>query len=345
MFLFGDTFDHYVTADLSEKYTSVSSSPTIEAGIGDNSTAGLRCGLSTSGVKKTLSPTDATSFVVCVHGTRKDAPSLQGYLIYFANTTNNKQMGFGVNLDGTLFVARGGGTLTDWLHSTVLDNGITALTLDQKYWITFKGVISATAGSYELYLNGVLQCSGSGVNTAGSGVAEWSQVALGNRGCDMDYDTFMVFDQSGAINNDIPTKELRGDYRTVTADGNSSDATPSTGTDNFALVDESAPNNDTDYNTLAAPGSDTFTTQDAVVVGGEIWCYQTVISAKKTDSATCTVADVVRVGSTDYTGDDIPVTTSYGYLLTPHDDNPATTDVHITEAAFNAAEFGYERTA
>ena len=68
-----------------------------------------------------------------------------------------------------------------------------------------------------------------------------------------------------------------------------------------------------------------------------------VLSMKKADAGSCMVAPVIRQGSTDYVGTATAPGTSYGYQVTPYGVDGA--GAAWTEAAFNAAEFGYKRTA
>ncbi len=343
MFLFCDSFDGYVTADFTQKWTSIYNAPAIQAGVGRRSTAALRVDGTTEGVAKTLDPADPTTLVVMFAVTRKDAVTSTGYICSFSNSSNNRQVGIGVNMDNTLFVGRGGGTSNHWLYNTILASSATALALDVTYWVEFKATISSTVGSYTLRINGVEEASGLGVNVAGSGTQEWSQVALGNLGVDCDFDDFILFDQSGTYNNDF-IGDMRVDCLRPTAEGNDDDWTPSTGTDNSLNVDDTAPDDDSTYNSAAAADlTDTFVIPNTPVTGAAIRCLQVCVHGKKTDAADCIIAPVIRHSGTNEVGDDAAMSTSYAYSLFPYDTNPGT-DLPWVEADFDAAEFGYKRT-
>ena len=139
--------------------------------------------------------------------------------------------------------------------------------------------------------------------------------------------------------------DCRVDARYPTAEGASSAWTPVSGTDNALMIDETAPDDDTTYvSTPTIGATDTHVVQDAPVAGALFYGAQLVISQKKTDSGTCAIAPVVRHGGTDYAGTATNPGTTYAYGVTPYGVNPGTSAAW-TEAEFNAAEFGYRRTA
>jgi hypothetical protein len=134
------------------------------------------------------------------------------------------------------------------------------------------------------------------------------------------------------------------DARFPTAAGATTGWTPSTGA-NWAAVDDAAPNDDTDYTSAAAAAlTDTFVTQDAPVAGATIYGVQHCLAVKKSDAGFATIAPVIRHGTTNYPGADLAPGTTYAYALSIAATNPGTS-AQWTEAGFNAAEFGYTRTA
>ena len=128
--------------------------------------------------------------------------------------------------------------------------------------------------------------------------------------------------------------------RPSTGNGSNTDFTCSTGSDHGALVDEAAPNDDTDY--VSSGTVDHVDTWNFPAVGytGTVKGVQLALSAKKTDSGTRAIAAVTRPVSTNR----VHATTHYlstGYLywLSLWEVNPE--DSAAWEVAdVDGAEFG-----
>jgi hypothetical protein len=184
-----------------------------------------------------------------------------------------------------------------------------------------------------------------GVNTSNTGAASWSGVSLGTSPYNSDYDDLYVLDGSGAAPLNDFLGDCRVDARYPTAEGASSAWTPLSGTDNALMVDETAPDDDTTYNSTSTVGAtDTHVVQDAPVPGAVLYGVQLCLSHKKSDAGTCSIAPVVRHSGVDQVGTAFNPGTTYVYSVTPYGLNPGT-GAAWTEAGFNAAEFGYKRTA
>lgn len=135
--------------------------------------------------------------------------------------------------------------------------------------------------------------------------------------------------------------------RVPDADGNYTQLTPSTGTDHYALVDE-ASCSETDYNhtgvddyrdsyTFPVSGGDAVpadSTVDSVVI---TICCEHAGPAFSRDS----IRASVRIASTDYDGDRLPVMGSQATVTYTFTQNPATSSAWtITNANDAAIEFG-----
>jgi hypothetical protein len=154
-----------------------------------------------------------------------------------------------------------------------------------------------------------------------------------------------VLDGSGAAPLNTFLGDCRVDARYPTAEGASSAWTPLSGTDNALMIDETAPDDDTTYNSTSTVGAtDTHVVQDAPVPGAVLYGVQLCLSAKKSDAGACSLAPVVRHSGVDQVGTAFNPGTTYLYNVTPYGLNPGT-GAAWTEAGFNAAEFGYRRTA
>ena len=345
--LFMDSFDHYASADLLEKWTSKfeNLSAVQIAAVGRRGGA-LRCNVSNGlssywcSASKTLAPSGA-GFVIGVAVKFSSVNSGQ-FLVILDGASG--QVNVFLNAGGTLSLRRG---------ATVLATSTATVPIGSFFYLELKGTINSTTGSLALKVNadaaGWPTYSG---NTQSTGAAQWTGLQLGNQigsgstssTINVDFDDLYILDQSGAPPWNDFLGDMRVDVRNPTGAGAVTGWTPSAGS-NWQNVDDATPNDDTDYNAATtASQTDTFVVQDAPVVGAAILGVQVCISAKKTDAGVCSIASVVRQGTTNLAATAQNPGTSYDYLRTVYPTNPHTS-AQWTEADFNADEFGYQRTA
>ena len=349
--LFIDGFDHYATADLTAKWSSLGGTVVVSAGNGRHGSNAVR--LTTSGA--TLQKACGTANTTVVVGMAVRSPLTQGtnatflFLRDSAGTRDHLLLTAGSS--GAMVVYRGGNTLTAGSNfsGTVLGTTSSGLSANTYAYVELQAVLaSGTGGSVTVRLNGVSVLTVTGITTQNTnGAAGWSGIGLASSvdgSGQYDVDDLYVLDGSGAAPWNTFLGDCRVDARYPTGAGATTGWTPSTGA-NWSCVDETAPNGDTDYVSAATSGlTDTYVTQDAVVIGAPIYGVQHALSMKKSDTGTCTVAPVIRVSGVDYPGADLAPSTAYGYGLQIAQTNPATA-AQWTEAGFNAAEFGMKRTA
>jgi len=222
-------------------------------------------------------------------------------------------------------------------------------------YVEWKVVIHPSAGTVEVRVNGnvVPGLNLTGQNTRASGFSTWTSVVLGTNdnvgsswsggNLNVDFDDVYVCDGSGSAPWNTFLGDCRVDALRPTAEGTSSQWTPLSGTDNAAMVNQTAPDDDTTYvSTVTSGHTDTYVTPDAPVAGAAIMGVQLNVSIKKEDAGSCAVSGVVRHSGTNY-----PVVlpnpgTTYAYQTVMMPTNPGT-GVAWTEAGFNAAEFGFTR--
>lgn len=343
--LFVDSFDHYATADLLEKWTSLNagSNIAINATGGRRGSQSLRCTLGgQNAIVRGLSPSGTTGIL----GTAVKCAGIGGQklLAFTDGATTRDQVQVGVNADGSLTAYRGtaagftgAGTSLGVSAAGLVSAGVT-------FYLEVKVVLHASTGAVTIRVNGAAVLTLTGVNTVNS-TGVWTAIWIGNAAMNTttDHDDVYVLDGSGAAPWQDFLGDCRVDARYPTGAGATTGWTPSAGA-NWAAVDDAAPNDDTDYTSAAAAGvTDTFVTQDAPVVGAAIYGVQHVLSMKKTDAGAASVAPVIRHSGTDYPGAALNPGTTYAYLLQIAATNPGTAAAW-TEAGFNAAEFGYTRT-
>jgi hypothetical protein len=348
--LFMDSFDHYVTADLTEKWTTASGGTTsISAGAGRRSSAAARITFASNGyLLKGVGASGATAIVGCAF--RASALGGQQILGVYDAGVNATHVYLTVNSDGSLTAYRGSaiaGVANSGNVGTVLGSSAAGVLSANVYaYVELKVLLSDTVGTVTVRVNGLPVITRTAQDTA-QGSLVWTAAWIGNVtstiSASLDFDDLYVCDGSGAAPCNDLLGDVRVDVRLPTAAGASTGWTPSAVV-NWQNVDDATPNDDTDYNaTTTLSATDTFVTQDAPVVGATIFGLQHCLNAKKMDTGTCTVAPVIRHGGVDYPGVHLAPSTAYAYALAIAAVNPAT-GAAWTEADFNAAEFGYQRT-
>jgi hypothetical protein len=323
--LFMDSFDHYVTADLIEKWTSSASgffgTVAINATGGRRGSGSFRFALTNNnsngfgGLAKTLTPSDATGIMGFAVTIPVGTVGTVGMALASLRDSGTAQVTLRANSNNTISVVRG------LANGTVLGTTTATFTSGVFFHIEWKVAIHPSAGTVDVRLNGTSVLSLTGQNTRATANTSWNGVVLGfteqvsnsasANNTNTDFDDLYVLDGSGAAPWNAFLGDCRVDVRNPTAAGATTGWTPSTGS-NWQNVDDAAPNDDTDYNSTSTTNAvDTFVVQDAPVVGATIFGIQHCLSMKKMDAGTCSVAPVVRHSGVDYVGSDISPSTSY----------------------------------
>jgi len=322
--LFVDSFDHYASVDVTEKWTSGSGN--IGAGGRRSSNAMLSI---TGPLRKILSASGATGIIGFAYYPTSFAIEQDVVRFMDGATSHCKVV---QKTDGTLAIQKIGGA--------VLATTTFAVVLNAFYYLEFRIVVHASTGAVELRIDGTSRASASGVNTQGGATATWNQIGVDSSGAR--FDDIYVLDGSGAAPWNTFIGDCRVDVCRPTGPGASAQWTPSAGA-NWQCVDETPPNDDTDYTSTPTVGHvDTFAVQDAPS-SGEILGVQVVLGMRKTDAGACSVAPVVRHAGVDQVGPNLSPATAYAFSSHIYPTNPGTS-VQFTVADFNAAEFGYKRT-
>jgi len=330
---FADSFDHYATADVLTKWTSMVATPAIGA-TGRNSTSGVRLNASGTTMTKTID-SQATWFIGFAFkvGT---APAATAAILQIID-------------DVTLHVdlrLSAGGILSVTRNGTNLGTGTAVLAVGTYYYIEIKVTISDTVGVAVVKVNGVTDINLSSQDTRNGANASADRIRLVGIVATTDFDDFYVCDATGSA----PTNDFLGDVRVETilpsGNGNSSVLVGSDGnsTDNYLLVDETAPNSDTDYVESSTVGDkDTYVYGNVTPTTGTVYGVQVLPFAKKTDAGARSIVSVARLSATEVDSTDKTLNTTYGYLPDIREAKPGGGVWSITDV--NNAEFGVKVTA
>ena len=330
---FTDSFDHYVTADMGQKWTDPASA-TISSGNGRRSTASMRLTSWNSGPSVTLD--SQATWVVGFALKFSALPSSTGAALVDLFDVGTSQVTLWLEIDGTLSVYRG---------STFLGGSAGALSVGVTYYVEFKATINDTTGAAEVRVNGATVITLTSIDTQRTANATASQVSIVFSGdatsANVDIDDLVVCDGTGSANNTF-LGDRRVDAYLPSDNGNSSQLVGSDGnsTDNYLLVDETTANGDTDYVESSTVGNkDTYAVTDMTHTPSGISFVQINMVAKKDDAGARSIAAVTRSGGSDTDGATQALGTSYAVYREIRSTDP-NTSAAWTKTNLNNAEFG-----
>jgi len=341
-----DGFDHYGTntARLTEgAYSTVGTNISLSTTTPRTGSHCLRQGsASGDGPRKSLGG-NTSSFVFGM-AYRIDAyPTVNGGQGVWKLLDENlaAQLSLVVKVDGSLSLRRGSLSGTE-----VANSGAYVLGLNNQHYIETKVTVS-NSGSCEVRVDGVARVTFTG-DTADTSVQSAASLVLfpatNGSGGNKDIDDLYLCDLTGGVNDDF-----LGDLRVRTlypdADTAQEDWDKSAGDDSFAMVDEAAPNDDTDYLSSDTPGEATElelaalpTTPDAV------HGVMAVVRARKTEAGTGVIDFGVR-------SDGVAQASSHALTISYHDyfhvmdEDPGVTDGVWLPAAVDALRTYLNRAA
>jgi Concanavalin A-like lectin/glucanases superfamily len=195
-----------------------------------------------------------------------------------------------------------------------------------------------TLGQYDVYVNGVLACTGGATNldtrnggTAGACNAIYLNNALAQ--ANSSYDDLLIYTGSPMVQKGM----ARVITKLPTGDGADTGWAASTGT-RWGCVDDPAPNT-TDYISSSTPNAVDSFTYPALGVTGVVLGVAPTSLALKDDAGTRTLRELIRQSGSDYPGAvDKPLTTSYAYYQEIWEAQPV--GGAWTVSAVDSAEYG-----
>lgn len=333
--IFVDSFDHYVTADLDEKGWVVGTAASIQTTVSRNGGSAMLVAAAGTGTKRLALPSTYGTLIV---GFAARFPSVGSDAIFFRfQEAGGTHVDLRHLVNGRLRVTRAGTTLGD---------GTAVLINDQWYYIEIKVTISDTVGVAVVRVNGVLDINLSSQDTRNGATGIIDTVEFEDHVAGVYIDDFYVADTSGGA----PQNDFLGDIRVEAlypnANGNTSNLVGSDGnsTDNYLLVDEAAPNGDTDYVESSTVGDkDTYNYGALTPTSGTVFGVQIVPYARKTDAGVRSIKSVARHSATEVDGPEKTLNTTYIYLPDVRETKPGGGAWSISDV--NGAEFGVKVSA
>lgn len=336
--LFVDGFDHYVTADFTRKWRSSTGTNVTIVTSGGRRNGGY-VSLENTGYSNAFVAVTNLATIICGFGFRPTATS--GSILKFYDATT-AQCTLRWNLDGSLAFYRGDG-------STLLGSSAAGLiTTNSWAHVEVKVSIHNTTGTVEVRVNGsaspVINLSSQNTRSSANNYATSVSITATSGLVATHFDDFYVCDTNGSTNNNF-LGDCRVDTLYPTSDGNYTAFTPSTGSDHFALVDETAPNG-SDYNDgVAVNDRDSYGFGNlSALTSQTVYGVQVNAAALKDDAGSKSVATFARSVSTNTDGASTPLSTALLYVSQIFEQDPDAAAAW-TESTVNAAEFGVKVTA
>lgn len=227
----------------------------------------------------------------------------------------------GVDVNGALKFGRGDFTTNLIANSA---NGLIAINVWN--YIEIEYTRNGATGAVTVYLNGSSVLTASGANTGATAIdtmAFMPEFFGGNKEMD---DLYVV---------DVATRlgESRIDTLRPSADSGAQQWTRSTGANNFANVDDTTLNSDTDYNSSATVANkDLYDVADLGFTPASVRAVQAVMFARKDDATARTIRHYIKEGGTTTNGTTRAMGSSFGMFTDLYATNPR------TAAAWSAAE-------
>lgn len=256
--------------------------------------------------------------------------------IRFNNSAGNRQFTIGAKDDGTIVVNAGAS-----LASPLASSAAGVISSASWFYLECEFVLSDTVGECRVYVNGTEVINISGVDTKGSTTTvvdrlQFSMSGTGGGG--------IIIDDFYLVDTDTRLGESRISTLVPTADTADKDWGRSSGSDNYALVDE-LPFSATDYITSATVGDlDLYDFDNLPYTPLDIHAVQTSFFAAKDDAASRSVRARLRSGGTDANGGNLGLTATHIQKTDIYETDP-NTSVAWTASAVNALQAGPETTA
>ena len=326
--------DHYATADINNKWNN-SVGVTVSSGTGRFGGNSLKLGDLAAGsfLQKTL---DAQATWIVGVGLQPSGFPTSSVPIIRLLDQGTQQLELRVNPDGTLTVTRNGTALSSGTSTFALRAGT-------YYFIELKATIAnaISSGTCKVQVNGQLVITvATGQDTQNTSNATANSVTFHGTASNSMIDDVYICDGQGSANIDF-----LGDCRVIAvlpnAAGDESEWTL-TGTglsSNYQGVSSNPPSGDTAYVSAATVGhTDLYNFADLSVTG-TIFGVQFSLYARKDDSGSRTLANVVKSAGTEYAGTTFYPGLSYSFFFDVRETDPATGSAWLV-AGVNAVQAG-----
>ena len=279
-------------------------------------------------IEKQFTNTDDTIVLGCAFETRDFDSNINAIEFY-----EGANLGLNIRLDDHVMVVRRGTTILGTYNQP----------FRQSIWcyLEVKVVVDNSAGSFEIRVNGQNVASESSIDTQPGSNSYYNRFRLKGSGSTVvsyTYDDLYLLNGAGSANNDF-LGSVKVETLYPDGAGNSSDLTPSTGS-NYQNVDENPEDDgDSTYNESSTSNDKDLYTYDNTSLD-TINAVQINSIVRETDANPFSIHNVTRSGGADYDSSSQAIGgTSYLNINDIRETDPDTASAW-TDTALNAAEFG-----
>jgi hypothetical protein len=248
-----------------------------------------------------------------------------GTILTFRDASNNDMCDLRVIASGALQATRNGSALGSSATGVLVANAWC--------YVEVEFTRHASAGVFTVYVNGTAVISLTAQNTGANDIHSLRIDGIS---------AVQWFDDLYTTNVATRVGECRVDVLAPTADTAQKDFTPSTGTSNYAMVDDTLYNDDTDYVSASTAGNkDLYDVADLSFTPANVYAVQVTWRARKDDATARTVRANLKSGGTTTNGTTQAMGASYVsfhdlYLTDPN------TSAAWTPTNVNAIQIGPE---
>lgn len=332
--LFADSFDHYTTTEITDKWTTITNQPTIDTGTYRNGGRSLAASGNNRFVHKTVASSAGPYIWGAAYWFSATAAADQAFLAFREGTTTHIDLR--ITTTSLLRVTRAG---------TTLGTGTTALANATWYYVEIKLTINDTTGAITVRLNGTneIVLTNQDTRNGGTGIIDnYLMGIVGNdNGAAPRIDDHVFLDTTGSAPNNDFLGDVVVECLFPNGNGNSSQFDGSDGNqiDNYLLVDDVTPDDDTTYVQSPDIGDkDTYAYTNLVTTSGTVFGVQPVPRFRKTDAGSVTANSVARLSGTETDSAAKMVLDNYVYSPDVRETKPGGGVWTITDV--NNAEFG-----
>jgi hypothetical protein len=362
--LFMDSFDHYVAADLGAKYNGFDSGVTYTIGptYGRNGSGiSQTAGISGNGWYRSIPTLDEVIVGIAVKRTTGVAGTMLFFFPSRSDPDGRAQIAVGINASSQIIVIKG---TSSYGFSAGTTLATSSASIDASSWnyieVKLKCASAGNGGYVKVAVNGnhnalFIDYSGdtynpSAIDTNIGSVVFFGRVVAGLSSpgattATYNFDDIYICDTLGGVNNDMLGDVVIEAIFPDGAGGNTDWVTDDASPDNYAHVNEHAPDGDTTYvETRTIGDKDSYPFDDMIAANVAIPGIQISYYCIKTDSGGALYKVVQREAGVDHNStQEESVPTSYGYQCFPLDKSLIDGN-DWSVARVNSIEAGMERT-
>lgn len=332
-----DSIAHYATADISQKYPTAAGTSTVNATGGRFGGPALQAAANSGSTFPVVLDNQATWFFGVA---MKAGSALTSQVATLATLLDagTPQVTIIFNSNGTITALRGD------TNGTVLGTSTATINLLAYPFIEAKVVVNNTTGAVKVWANETVILDLTGLNTRATANNQANEVRLRQTSAvTINWCDFYVNDGTGADNN-TQWGDTRVDRLLPTANGNYTAWAANGAASLFDCVDDAAPNGDTDYISSSTVGQKASFVMGDIPAGATPRAVQWLMSGRKDDAGTRTVAALLRNAGVDAVGVNQNLSAAYTYYRQNYDKDP-TDNATWTAAKVNSLEAGVSEVA